>query len=135
MPLRTTHRLRFRESDRAGMIFHGHFVTWFQDAFEDLMTQAGHPERHLEAALGVRVPVVHLSIDFRRHPADDEVVVAIEPVKLGASSVTFRLAVEDDEGLCAEAEVVRVCIDVDGRSVDIPDALREAWGQQMSSPS
>ena len=117
------------------MIFHGHFVTWFQDAFEDLMTHIGHPERHLEAELGVRVPVVHLSVDFQRHPSSDEVTVTIAPSKLGRSSATFALTVEDDEGTCAVAEVVRVCIGREGDAVPIPDELREAWdGEAVDGP-
>lgn len=127
-PFETTVKLRFYDLDRAGMVFHGAYTRLFQDAFEDLMEEAGFVEKQLEPELGVRVPVVRHEMEFPAPPEGDELTVEVSIDRLGESSARFRLRTVDRTGTTtARARIVRVCVGDSGRAVPIPTPLREAW--------
>lgn len=127
MAFQTPVKLRFYDLDRAGMVFHGAYTRLFQDAFEDLMEDAGYVEKRLEHTLGVRVPVVDHHMRFPSPPEGDELTVRAGIVDLGTSSATFDMRVLDDDREVALAEIVRVCIDAQGEPTEIPAPLRAAW--------
>ncbi len=124
----TEAKVRFHHMDRAGMIFHGAYAEFFQDAFEDLMEHVGFVEKDVEPDLGIRVPVVRHEMAFPAPPEGDVLDLRIGLAAIGETSATFRLVATDRDGTrIAEATIVRVCIDQAGRPTPIPTALREAW--------
>jgi YbgC/YbaW family acyl-CoA thioester hydrolase len=127
--LETRCRLRFYDLDRAGMVFHGAYARLFQDAFEDLMREAGFVERDLEQELGVRVPVVDHRMRFPGPPEGHELDLVVWVEELGETSATFGLAAREDGRAVAEATVTRVCVDAEGEATPIPAPLREAWAR------
>lgn len=128
-PFRTSAKIRFYDMDRAGMVFHGAYTRVFQDAFEELMEEIGFIEKHLEASLDVRVPVVQHEMTFLRPPEGDELSLEVGIASMGDSSATFHLEARDLDAVrtVAKARIVRVCIGPEGSSVPIPDPLREGW--------
>lgn len=121
-------KIRFHHMDRAGMIFHGAYAEFFQDAFEDLMEHVGFVEKDLEPELGIRVPVVRHEMAFPAPPEGDVLDLRIGLAAIGKTSATFDLAATDRDGTrTAEATIVRVCIDEHGSPTPIPAALRQAW--------
>jgi YbgC/YbaW family acyl-CoA thioester hydrolase len=123
----TSAKLRFYDVDRAGMVFHGAYARLFQDAFEDLMEHVGFVEKRLEAAFGVRVPVVDHHMRFPAPPEGDELTIRVRVPEIGEASATFHLEAREGERTVAEADITRVCIDEDGEPTPIPDELRAAW--------
>lgn len=111
------------------MVFHGAYTRFFQDAFEELMEEIGFIEKHLEASLDVRVPVVQHEMTFPKPPTGDELSLEVGIASMGESSVTFHLEARDPaaDRTVARARIVRVCIGPEGSSVPIPDPLREGW--------
>lgn len=139
-PLTIRAKLRFYDMDRAGMVFHGAYARLFQDAFEELMEEAGFIEKDLEETLGVRVPVVQHEMRFPAPPASDELDVQVGLAKIGETSLRFRLVARDAEHdhEVATATVVRVVIDEDGDATPVPDPLEDALSSfrtEEASPS
>ncbi|MDX1611158.1 MAG: thioesterase family protein [Candidatus Thermoplasmatota archaeon] len=126
-PFITEVKVRFHHMDRAGMIFHGAYATFFQDAFEDLMEHVGYVEKDLEASLGIRLPVVQHEMTFPAPPEGDQLTIFVTLTRIGTTSLTFELHARDGPGaLCAEATIVRVCIDEAGRPTGLPAELVDA---------
>lgn len=131
MAFETSVKLRFYDMDRAGMVFHGAYTRLFQDAFEELMEDAGYVEKRLEHTLGVRVPVVDHHMRFPAPPEGDELAVRARLAEIGTSSATFDMRALDDGREVALAEITRVCIGPEGDPTEIPAPLREAWGDYV----
>ena len=71
------HRVRYRECDPMGVVYHTHYLDWFEAARTEGLRAAGLAYRDLEAA-GVLTPVVEATV--RYHGAaryDDEVEVEV----------------------------------------------------------
>lgn len=121
-------RVRLPETDAMGVVFHGSFFTYFDVARMDYVRNLGLIPRYLTGE-GTNL-IVHTSADFRA-PArfEDLLVVRTRISKLGRSSLTFELRVEQkhDGSLVAEGGSVHVMIDPKTRRpVPIPDDLRQA---------
>ena len=68
-------RVRYSETDKMGVVYHGNFVPYFEIGRVELMRSIGLVYKDLEAE-GILMPVVHLEIDFK-HPAlyDEEITI------------------------------------------------------------
>ncbi|BFH15461.1 acyl-CoA thioesterase [Paenibacillus melissococcoides] len=82
-------RVRYQETDRMDVVFHGNYVTWFEVGRTEWIRAQGLTYRELEAR-GLLLPVVDLHLHFMR-PAvyDDTVVVFTKLIQRTALRLTF----------------------------------------------
>lgn len=86
------HRLRpsYADVDRQGVVFFGNWLTYFDDAMYRFVDWLGFPPKPTIADL-FDVMVVKIVVEWQG-PAgfDDEVEIAVTPVRLGNSSFELR---------------------------------------------
>ncbi|MDI3257455.1 MAG: thioesterase family protein [Kyrpidia sp.] len=127
MPVLSTIRVRFCETDALGHVNNVSYFVYFEQGRTDLM-------RDIRDILGREVGVVLASIrcDFRV-PCyfDEELTVRTEVKAIGRSSMTLTQTVSKAHGaIVAEGESVVVHVDPrTQRPVPIPDDLREVLGR------
>ena len=93
------HRVRYRECDPMGVVYHAHVVDWFEAARTEALREAGLPYRELEES-GIIMPVVGLEVAYRSSVYyDDLVEVAREDGVLGA----------DDDAGWLHADIHAMC--------------------------
>lgn len=86
-------RVRYQETDRMNVVFHGNYITWFEVGRTEWIRALGISYRDLEER-GLLLPVVDLQVKFKR-PAlyDDQVVVYTRLQQLSPLRVTFATQV------------------------------------------
>ena len=125
-------RVRWVETDKQGIVFNGHYLTYFDIAqtehFRSIgFREAGGMERH-----GLDIFVVNTNIDYRASAAfDDEIEAFVRVAELGRSSHTMQVRMEriDEAGGAhiADASLVLVGLgEYGGRPSRVPDPMREA---------
>lgn len=69
------HRVRFRECDKMGVVYHVHYLDWFEVARTEALRDLGFPYKQIEES-GYILPVTDLAAKFHQ-PAryDDEIIV------------------------------------------------------------
>ncbi len=129
---RLRHRLRVRwaEVDRQGIVFNGHYLTYFDVGLTEYWRATGlrYPEALLEA--GSDLFVVKALVEYHQ-PAlyDDEIDVAVRASRLGRTSLTFAVALFRGAERVTSGELVYVNADpVTRRSQPLPAFLRRALG-------
>jgi acyl-CoA thioester hydrolase len=121
---------RYSEVDQQGVVFFGHYLTWFDEAFTGYLAHLGTPYPTLIAG-GCDVQVVHAELDYAGsvHWGDD-VRVAVACEKVGRTSITSRLDVlrsPDAEAPAVTGRLVHVCVDAAALTkTPVPDTLAEA---------
>ena len=87
------HRVRYRECDPMGVVYHTHFVDYFEAARTEALREMGLAYKALEDR-GVMMPVVDLGVQFKR-PAhyDDELVIRAMFSEAPSSSITITYEV------------------------------------------
>jgi len=126
---RTTVRVRYPETDRMGVAYHGHYLTWFELGRTELMRGLGCTYADLEEHDGVFFPVVALGARY-----DELLRVDTKLVSVGASRVRFeyRLSRCDDETLLATGFTEHATVGRDGTAVRMPRNLRSTLLGQRS---
>lgn len=120
-------RVRYPETDRMGVAYHGHYLTWFELGRTELMRGLGCTYADLEENDGVLFPVVALGARYRVPARYDELLrVDTKLVSVGASRVRFeyRLTRCDDETLLATGFTEHATVGRDGAAVRMPRNLR-----------
>ena len=123
---------RYAEIDQQGVVFNGHYLTWFDEACTGLLEDLGLAYPELTSA-GYDFQVVHSEIDFLAPVRwRDGVRVTAECTRIGATSFTVgfgvrRKASGSDEQIAVRGHNVYVVVSTDDWTKrPIPAALRDA---------
>jgi acyl-CoA thioester hydrolase len=119
----TALRVRYAETDKMGVVYHGNFFVWFEVARTDLCRQCGFSYRDMERDEGAFLTVVEASCRYRR-PAryDDEIVVRTRLASFARRSLRFDYEVLDaaTRELLATGSTTHVVTTSDGRVRSFP---------------
>ena len=123
---------RYAEVDQQGVVFNGHFLTWFDEASTAYFDHVGVPITEF-IAWGLDVQVVHAEIDFLAPVRwRDAVRVQTDCEAVGTTSFTLRFDVvrRGDDGMDVTAvrgrNVYVVVSSDDWAKREVPAGLRQA---------
>ncbi|AGB23694.1 putative thioesterase [Mycobacterium sp. JS623] len=98
---------RYAEVDQQGVVFNGHYLTWFDEACTGFLDHLGVTYPGL-IATGHDIQVVHSDIDYLAGVRwRDAVRVAVECERIGTTSFTLAFTVQRCNGHSAEETAVR----------------------------
>jgi acyl-CoA thioester hydrolase len=119
-------RVRYSETDRMGIVYHGHYIAWFEIGRTEYCRAAGVPYRALEDS-GLLILVTAVECKYRRSARyDDEVRVATTLTELASRGLAFAYEVRDAEGRRLALGATRhVFADVSGKPTRAPAAVIE----------
>jgi len=131
----TNVRVRYAETDAAGVVYYGNYLMYFEVARVELLRALGHPITRIEAQ-GILLPVVEARLKYLR-PAhlDDLLEIAVSVETVGPASFAFDYEVTRD-GLLLVSGYTRlaVCERETGRAVPMPAWLRELF-ERVPAPA
>ena len=123
---------RYAEIDQQGVVFNGHYLTWFDEACTGYLDHIGVTYPQLMST-GYDFQVVHSEIDFTASVRwRDSVRVTAECAQVGRTSFTIAFAVLSASAGAAERVAVQghnvyVVVSVDDWAKrPVPDLLRAA---------
>lgn len=128
-------RVRFAETDAAGIVHHSSYLPWFEEGRSELGRRSGAPYRDLEAA-GVSLVVVR--VEARYHgPAryDEPVAVWTRLAEVRSRRVVFeyRVVAEEGDRLLATGTTEHVPLGHrEGRPVRLPEPFLSVWREAMA---
>ena len=125
------HRVRYRECDPMGVVYHAHVIDWFEAARTEALRAAGLPYRQLEED-GVIMPVVDLEAKYHASVRYDD-LVEIEAAfpSLGVRlPIDYAVRVAGEDAVRISGRVTLCFVDVErGRPIPPPDTVREAFAR------
>jgi len=98
-PVETSLRVRYSETDQMGIVYHAHYLVWFEIGRTEWCRAAGLPYAGMEAA-GLFIPVTRVECSFRGRPRYDDahltwLFAELECANVGGRLVR-RLVIADD---------------------------------------
>lgn len=123
---------RYAEIDQQGVVFNGHYLTWFDETFGALLDHLGESYPDLIAS-GFDVQVVHSEIDYLAPVRwRDAVRVTAQCERLGTTSFTLGYTVLSSDATTTERAAVIgrnvyvVVSTADRAKRPVPEPLRAA---------
>ena len=137
MPFSTRIKVRFGDTDPAGLVYYPNIFHYFHIALEEFFAARCHISyAQLMADERIGFPTVNTQAEFTVPLVyGDEVDVEIFVSRTGHTSATFeyRARRARDETLCMRATQVHVAMNLDTRRpVPIPDKYRRAFAESIS---
>ena len=109
-----THRLRVRwaEVDMQGIVFNGHYLTYFDVAVTEYWRAIGLPYPQTTADTGGELYTVKATVEYHA-PAryDDELELMVRCARIGRSSLTFAIEIWHGEERIVSGELIYVHAD------------------------
>ena len=123
--------MRYAETDAAGVVYYGNYLTYFEVVRVELLRALGRPITAIEAD-GILLPVVEARLKYLR-PArlDDLLTIALTVESIGPASFAFGYEVTREDGLLLVTGSTRlaVCERDTGRAVAMPAWLRDLFAR------
>lgn len=119
-------RVRYKDTDRMGLVYYGNYFTFFEVARSEFMRDFGYPYAQIEAE-GYNLVVTEASSNYHANTKYDALVIVktmIYPVK--RVRVRFEYRVFDEKGrLLVSGHTVHACLNADKNPARIPAKLKE----------
>ena len=117
-------RVRYNECDPQGVVFNANYLTYFDITMGELWRELGG--YHAMVAAGVDMVVAEATIRYLAPLRfDDEIEVVARITRLGDTSMTTELVIEDGGEPAAEGELRHVFIETGGgKTAGIPEPIR-----------
>jgi len=121
-------RVRFNEVDSWGIVWHGHFIAWFEVGRMALLGKFQLLPQDF-SRMGYLAPVVDLKCIYKE-PArlDEEILIRTTIVKPTKAALTFLFQIlrKSDRKVLASGEETQVLLTLDGKMLYyLPQALQE----------
>ncbi len=121
-------RVRWAEVDRQGIVFNGHYLTYFDVGITEYYRALGLPYPDGLVQHGTDLYVRKAEVEYHASAEyDDEVDICVRVERLGRSSFDFRVEIHRADQLLVSGKVIYVNAEAAARkSAPLPDFLREA---------
>jgi len=119
-------RVRWSEVDMQGVVFNGHYLTYFDVAFVEYWRATGLPGIPQQAGQGVEMFVRKATLEYLAPVHfDDELELGVRCAALGTTSLRFAIGIFRAGQHLVSGELVYVVADTQLRkAVPVPDAWR-----------
>lgn len=120
-------RVRWAEVDSQGIVFNGHYLTYFDVAITEYWRALGYPYPDALLAVDCDTFVVKATVEYHGSARfDDQVLIGVRAGRLGRTSIQFLLEVHRGEEHLVSGEVIYVIAGArERRPKPVPDFLRE----------
>ncbi len=129
---RTEIVVRFSEVDSMGIVWHGHYIKFFEDGREAFGKE--HNIGYLDIYdKGYLAPVVKVNCDFKRYVKyGDAIIVETEFINTKAAKIVFKFKIfnKRNDELVAEGESIQVFTMPNGELVLTNPPFFEAWKKE-----
>ncbi|MGH1358246.1 MAG: acyl-CoA thioesterase [Burkholderiaceae bacterium] len=119
-------RVRWAEADMQGVVFNGHYLTYFDIGITEYLRAACETEPGLMQSLYASLYVAKSTVNYRDSARfDDWIEILVRTGSIGNSSLVIEFAITRDEALLVDGQSVYVYAP-DGKSARLPDNVRQA---------
>jgi acyl-CoA thioester hydrolase len=124
--------VRYAETDMMGIVYHAHYLPWFEVGRTTLLKEIGISYRKLEEE-GFRLPVLEVTAKFLR-PAvyDDTLEILTVLSERELLRIRLEYEVRRDGELLATGSTVHAFVDRQGRPVRPPQWAQELIGKAFA---
>jgi acyl-CoA thioester hydrolase len=126
-------RVRYNECDPQGVVFNANYLTYFDLTMGELWRELGGYQAMVDA--GVDMVVAEATVRYLAPLRfDDEIEMVARITRLGETSMTTELVIEDGGEPAAEGELRHVFIETGGdATAPIPDRIRDGLSRYALS--
>ena len=127
-------RVRYKDTDRMGVVYYGNYLTYFEIGRAELMRDLGFPYSAFESD-GYSLVVTEANAKYHSNVGYDTLVTVRTKISdLRLVRVSFKYEIVDEQyGLLVSGYTVHACINSNSKPMRIPLELREIMEENLKS--
>jgi len=125
---KTTHRVRYSDTDKMGYVYHANYFHWFEIGRSEFMRHSGISYKEIEAS-GFFLPLSEAHCKFNTPSRYDDVLIMATTLDTDVRAgikFDYHVYSEDEKTILAKGYTKHACVDRNGRVVRPPDFLMAA---------
>ena len=116
-------RVRYKETDRMGVVYYSNYLVWFEVARTELFRSYGVVYKDLEEK-GFFLPVVECSCRYKKSVRYDDLVKIVSCFSTsGRMRLRFDYKVKTEGRIAAEGYTEHVFVDEKGKPIPVPQEV------------
>jgi acyl-CoA thioester hydrolase len=125
-------RVRYKDTDRMGVVYYGNYLTYFEIGRAELMRDLGFPYSAFEND-GYSLVVTEANAKYHANVGYDTLVTVKTRISdLRAVRVRFEYEIVDENrGLLVDGYTVHACVNTSSKPIRIPADLRNIFEQNL----
>ena len=129
---KTKIRVRYKDTDRMGVVYYGNYLTYFEIGRAELMRDFGFPYSAFEND-GYSLVVTEANAKYHANVGYDTLVTVKTRISnLRAVRVRFEYEIVDENrGLLVDGYTVHACVNTHSKPMRIPIELRNIFEQNL----
>jgi len=129
-------RVRYKDTDRLGVVYYGNYLTFFEVGRAELMRSLGMPYSKLETE-GLSLVVTEAAAKYHGNVGYDALVTVKTALsEARGARVRFEYRVWSEEGnLLVTGYTVHACINSNKKPCRIPSELKALLEKQLKTPA
>ena len=128
-------KVYYHDTDSYGIVWHGNYLKWYEQARCDLCDELGFPLDKLANNEGIIFPIVNINLRYKSAAKlYDNLVIETEIKEFTRAKIVFEQIIKnkDDETVYNIAEITAVATDLNGKLIrHMPEDLRNAFEKAM----
>jgi acyl-CoA thioester hydrolase len=123
-------RVRYAETDQMGVVYHAHYLVWFEIGRVELMRALGFEYKLMETEDDCFIVVVEASCRYRQSAKYDELLRVRTRIAQAGNRVvkySYELLRDSDNQLLATGATTHVVCGKDGRPKQLPQKYRNRF--------
>ena len=119
-------RVRYAETDAMGIVYHAHYIVWFEVGRGEYLRQRGGDYAEFEAQ-GYYLPVTELDARFRAPARYGDLVTIrtwVEEARSRGATFAYEVVMKETGQTLATGHTGHICIDREGRVRRLPHEVR-----------
>jgi len=124
-------RVRYSETDQMGVVYHGNYLPYFEIGRVEWLRNKGVSYKSMEEN-GVALPIVSLSVNYKKPARYDELLTVITKFKNQSSvKISFDCEIRNEQQeLLTTAHFILVFVDLKtGRPITPPDYIKSVLNE------
>jgi acyl-CoA thioester hydrolase len=124
------HRVRYRECDPMGVVYHTHYLDYFEEARTEAMRDLGLAYRRLEDN-GIIMPVVNVTINYKGPAHYDDLLVVeahFEEMPTARVPIDYTVHRRDESDVLATGHTDLCFMDAERRRpIRVPESVQDVF--------
>jgi acyl-CoA thioester hydrolase len=127
-------RVRYKDTDRMGVVYYGNYLTYFEIGRAELMRDIGFPYSAFESD-GYSLVVTEANAKYHSNVGYDTLVTVRTQISdLRRVRVSFKYKIVDEQhGLLVSGYTVHACVDSNSKPMKIPPELRKMMAENLKT--
>ena len=127
-------RVRYADTDQMGIVYHSHYLEWFEAGRAELFREMGMPYTEIEKK-GIVLPIIETYLRYKRPAKYDQIlkiITMLKEIPKAKLKIYYNIYDENHSNLLVDGYTVHSFINSKGKPTRIPLWMKRVFEENFN---